>query len=343
MADISRTIVGHHLRSDATSWIRHTVRGHVRHEGVGAAFRYRVRTAAISEVPVDDRDLSLVCHARTADHAELAVPIGITHRVADPAKAAARLEFGIDPKTGRWRSAPLDGLATLLGELAQQPVHARLGRTSLRDALIAGPDPIQEAVAERLATDPRLAELGVEVVGVRVLDVRPTPELERALQTPTREAAQADADRATYQRRADAVERERAIAENELQSKIELARREEQLVERRGANDRRRSELEAEAALVVAEGEIRRATLTAEADIARERAAATARAEGVEQLGRAEAAAEAARLDALRDLPSGVLAVLAVRELAGRLPEIGQLTVTPDVLTGLVARLGIDS
>src|SRR5690606_28815715 len=86
------------------------------------------RTAVVSEVPVDDRDLSLVCHARTADHAELTVPLGITHRIAEPDQAGGRLGSGIDPRTGRWRGAPPEALATLLGELAQQPVLAGLAR-----------------------------------------------------------------------------------------------------------------------------------------------------------------------------------------------------------------------
>lgn len=71
--------------------------------------------------------------------------------------------------------------------------------------------------------------------------IRPEAELERALQTPMRERLQQDADKATYERRALAVERERAISENELQSQIELAKREELLVEQRGANERRRA------------------------------------------------------------------------------------------------------
>ncbi len=216
---------------------------------------------------------------------------------------------------------------------------AGLARQTLDGALAAGPDPIERAVTERLAGDTRLAELGVEVAGVRVLDVRPGPDMERALATPTREEAQTRADRATYQRRADAVERERAIAENELQSKIELARREEQLVDQRGANARRRAESEAATALVAAEAEARRNELSAAAEAGRDRALSAARAAGVEEIGRAQAGAEAARLAALRDLPSGVLALLAARELAGKLPEIGQLTITPDVVTGLLSRL----
>jgi regulator of protease activity HflC (stomatin/prohibitin superfamily) len=68
-----------------------------------------------------------------------------------------------------------------------------------------------------------------------------------------------------------------------------------------------------------------------------------ARAAGVRAVGLAQGEAEAARLAAYRDLPPAVLHGLALRELAGQLPEIGQLTLTPDVLTNLVTRLGASS
>jgi len=48
-------------------------------------------------------------------------------------------------------------------------------------------------------------------------------------------------------------------------------------------------------------------------------------------------------MNAYRDLPEEVLRMLALRELAGKLPQIGQLTVTPDLLTGLLSRLGTPS
>jgi hypothetical protein len=72
--------------------------------------------------------------------------------------------------------------------------------------------------------------------------------VEKALRTPAREKVQQEADRATYERRALAVERERAMCENELQSQIELARREQQLVTQPGANNRRKAEETAAAA-----------------------------------------------------------------------------------------------
>jgi len=336
MADVTRRLFLRHLRGAPTAWVRHVVRGKAAHEGTGLSFWYRPLTAVLSEVPVDDRELPLLFHARTADFADVTVQATVTYRVSDPAVAAARLDFSIDPNAGTWRGQPLDQVATLLAELAQQPALDLLARLALTEALTAGVGAVREAVTAALADDARLTETGVSVVSARVVAIRPEPDLERALQTPTRESVQEDADRATYTRRARAVEQERAIAENELQSKIELSRREQQLVEQHGANARRQAELDAVAALVTARGAAEREQVAADAMRVREEA----RAAGVRAVGVAEGDAEAARVAAYRDLAPAILHALALRELAGQLPEIGQLTITPDVVTGLVTRLG---
>jgi hypothetical protein len=153
--------------------------------------------------------------------------------------------------------------------------------------------------------------------------------VEKALQTPAREEIQQEADRSTYERRAVAVERERAIAENEMQNQIELARREEQLLVQRGANARRQAADEADADQIAA---------SAQAE--RERLLARARAEGARALGEAQAAGEAARAAAYRDLPQGLLLGLAAKDLAGSLPRIGTLVLAPDTLASLLAQLG---
>jgi regulator of protease activity HflC (stomatin/prohibitin superfamily) len=339
MADVSRRMFLRHLRGAPTSWVRHQVGGRVRHEGVGRSFWYRPLPAVLSEVPVNDRELPLLFHARTSDYSDITVQATVTYRVTDPAAAAARLDFSIDPRTGAMQAQPLEQIATLLSELAQQPALDLLARVPLAEALTAGIAPLREAVTAALAGPGRLADTGVTVVSARVVAIRPEPELERALQTPTREAVQVEADRATYARRAQAVEQERAIAENELQNKIELARREQQLVEQQGANERRRAEVDAAASLVAAQGQADRDRIAATAAAEHDRLLAEAKAAGVRAVGLAEGEAEAARIAAYRDLPADILHGLALRELAGQLPEIGQLTVTPDVLTGVVARL----
>lgn len=56
---------------------------------------------------------------RRADE-DITVQATITFRVADPAVAASRIDFGIDPDTGAWRARPLEQVGGLLTELAQQ-------------------------------------------------------------------------------------------------------------------------------------------------------------------------------------------------------------------------------
>src|SRR5262249_46929399 len=121
MADIMAYPLARHVRGSATAHVRHLRRGKLVHEGTGLSFFFLPLSASLSEVPVDDRDLPLLFHARTADFQDLAVQASVTFRVTDPVTACARIDFSIDPDTGRWRGTPLEQLAGLLTETAQHP------------------------------------------------------------------------------------------------------------------------------------------------------------------------------------------------------------------------------
>lgn len=328
MADITRFLFLHHLRANPTAHIRHLRKGRVVHDGVGQAFWFRPLNAALSEIPVDDREQPLLFYGRTIDFQDVTVQATITYRIVDAETAATRVDFGIDPEGGAWRATPLEQVGGLLTELAQQHALDLLARMTLPQALAEGMTAVRERIATGLLGDPRIADTGLGIVDVRVVAVRAEADLERALQTPMRERVQQDADKATYERRALAVERERAIAENELQNQIELARREEQLVEQKGQNDRKRATEQ------TAAGRIH-----AEAKAAEQRLLADAQADATRVVGIAKADAEATRLSAYRDLEAATLLALAVKELAGNLPQIGTLNLTPDLLTPLLARL----
>ncbi|MFB7371490.1 SPFH domain-containing protein [Streptomyces sp. NPDC056222] len=329
MADITRRAGWRHLRSAPTAHIRHHRRGRLVHDGTGLSFWYRSLSAALSEVPVNDRELAMAFHARTADFQDVSVQSTVTYRIGEPEAAATRLDFSIDPDTGAWRGAPLEQIATLLTETAQQHALDVLARTPLAAALVDGVAAVRDRIADGLAAEPRLPATGIEVVAVRVVAIRPEPEVERALRTPAREQIQQEADRATYERRAVAVERERTIAENELASKIELARQEERLVDQRGTNARREAEESAAADSVRAEAEASRKVRLARAE-----------AEAAREVGEARAAAQAAWLRVHEEVDAATLHALAVTRAAENLPRIEQLTLSPDVLTGLLAKLG---
>jgi regulator of protease activity HflC (stomatin/prohibitin superfamily) len=317
MADVQVFPFRRHLRGSSATHVRHVRNGRLLHAGVGHSFWFRPLSDVLSEIPVDDRELPLLFHARTSDYHDVTVQATVTYRVEDPELAAMRIDFGIDPLTGKWRASPVEQLGALITELAQQYALDLLARTPLETALVEGLADVRERIAAGLAADPRLAETGIGVIGVRVWAIRPQPDVEKALGTPARELVQQEADRATFERRALAVERERAIAENELATQIELATRQERLIAQEGANERRRAEEAAAAGRIEAE----------------------AHADATRMQGEAEGAAERARLSVYGELEAPTVLGLALRDLAGSLPDIERLTITPDLVTDALARV----
>lgn len=84
MADITRRFGWRHLRGGPTAHVRHHRSGQLVHDGPGLSFWYRSLTAALSEVPVDDRELAMTFHARTSDFQDVAVQATVTYRISDP-------------------------------------------------------------------------------------------------------------------------------------------------------------------------------------------------------------------------------------------------------------------
>ncbi|MBD8078574.1 SPFH domain-containing protein [Cellulosimicrobium arenosum] len=328
MTTIRRYPGARHFLGSPTGHVVHLRRGRVAHQGVGQAFWFRPSTTVLSEVPVDDQELPIFFHAVTADHQDVTVQANVTYRFTDPVTVAQRLDFAVDARSGETSTAGRDQVAGIVGQLAQSHAADTVAAMSLADAMTAGVPRVRGLLTQVLPADPRLAATGIAVIGVQVLAVRPEKDVERALQTPAREHVQAEADRATYERRALAVERERVIAENELASQIELATRREHLVAQEGANARRTAREKAAAGMIDARGSAERATLATEAQ-----------AEQVRAVGAAEAAAEQARMEVYGDVGRSTLVALALRDAARSLPTVQNLTITPDLLTGTLGAL----
>jgi regulator of protease activity HflC (stomatin/prohibitin superfamily) len=315
MAEIRTYPFVRHLRSEPSVETLHYRRGMLVRSGRGLSLWFRPLVSAVAEIPLDDRELDFRFEGRSADFQSVAVQGVIGFRIADPQVLAQRVDFGIDLDSGRWLRAPLERLQSLIGQLAQQVTWDYLSRTDLRTLLAEGVDETRRRIGEALTTEQQLADLGVVVGPVRVSALRPTAEMEKALELPTRELIQQAADEATFHRRAEAVENERAIQENELKNRIELARRTQDLVEQESANRRREAEEEADRVRIGAQADADRRTL----------------------LDAAANAAERERAEIYSGLaPAAALALVAESD---RLPNIEQLVITPDLLAGLAGRL----
>src|SRR5260370_39988104 len=100
MADIRTYPLARHLRGTATTRVRHVRRGKLVHDGTGLSFFYRPLSAVLSEGPVDDRELPLLFHARTAHFQDLAGPARATLRVTDPPPVWPPVALSTPPDTG---------------------------------------------------------------------------------------------------------------------------------------------------------------------------------------------------------------------------------------------------
>lgn len=327
MASIKRYPWISHFLGSPTGYVVHLQKGSVKHQGVGQAFWFRPANSVLSEVPVDDQELPTLFHAITRDHQDVSVQANVTYRFIDPVSVSSRLDFGLQG-AGAPPAAGKEQVAMIIGQLCQSHAIDQIAATTLAQALEHGVSQLRNVLTEALRSDTRLMSTGIEILGVQVLAVRPESDVERALQTPVREQLQAEADRAVYERRAVAVERERTISENEMASQIELATRRENLVTQEGANSRREAEEKAAAGLI-----------QARAAAERQGIGATAEANQVRIVGEAAAAREAATMEVYQGMDQATLLALAFREAAGSLPNIGNLTITPDLLSGALAGL----
>jgi len=302
------------LRSEASSYVIRYRSGRPVRAGRGLAFWFRPQRASIAELPMDDRDTALFVRGRSKDFQEVAVQGRISWRVADPQRLAERVDFTIGLFTGEHKGEPVDQIESRFGGLAHQAAAQYLMERPVRELLDAGLEPLRQRIQAALVDAPALSDIGVETITVRLSSIAPSSELERALQTPTFEAVQQKADEAMFERRALAVDKERAIAENELANKVELARREKQLIAEEADNARARAVAAAEAGQVAADAE----------------------AERIRSVESARAEAEQGHMAVYRDVPGEVLLGLAARDFATKLESINELNVTPDLIASLI-------
>jgi hypothetical protein len=173
---------------------------------------------------------------------------------------------------------------------------------------------------------------------VQINNLAPTAELEKALQTPTREALQQKADEAVFERRAIAVEKERAIKENELQSEIELARRQEELISQQGQNRLLEIRHSTEADKATVEAQLERDELLAKGASRDAVTRAEGNARSRQIMAEVEADAEAKRVAVWEEAPPKVALGLALQQLAQGIDHIQHLNLTPDLMGHVLQR-----
>jgi hypothetical protein len=219
------------IKFDAMTYVIQYKKGHIKKEGKGLSFFYSARRSSIVAVPTGSNDIQFIFNETTSDFQTVSVQGQITYKIDKPKQLADILNYTVN-YYGKLNTDDNEKLKQRLVNEAQSAATTFIQSMTLKDC-IKNAKLIQEKITEGLSGADAVNSLGVSVMGVSVIAVKPTPEMSKALETTTREALQQEADAAIYERRNFAVEQERKIKESELNTEIAVQEKEKQIAEKR--------------------------------------------------------------------------------------------------------------
>lgn len=193
-----------YIKTMPTHFVVHYEGGKLRHSGAGLAFVYFKPSSTIALVPISSRDVPFIFNEITMDFQAITVQGQLTYRITDPLKVAALMNYTFEGKEGKYTSDDVEKLPQRLVNQAQAYTRAELQGRPLRTAIQASRE-IAVAVQAKLAESGAIAALGVEVLALTIMAIKPSLEMSRALEAEARESLLRDADEAVYQRRNSAV------------------------------------------------------------------------------------------------------------------------------------------
>ncbi len=312
-----------YLKAGPTTHVIQFSNGKPVREGPGLSFYYFAPRTVIVEVPLSSVDVPFVFNEVSADFQDVTIQGQLTYRIVDPKRLAQLLDFSIRPD-GRYASEDPKKLDERLISFTQVLTSAITHHMKLRDLLGAYGTIVIE-VSKGLKESSSVAMLGVEILGLAIMSIKPTPETGKALEAEAREALLRQADEAVYARRNAAVVQERLIKENELSTELAIEEKKQQI---------REAKMSADIAV-----EQQRGSLLNQR-VENDRKDADAKAYGLNAMLQPIKGVDWRTLMALtagKADPKLTIA-MAFRDLAENAEKIGELNISPDLLSALLDR-----
>jgi len=332
------------VKAEPTTFLIQYRNGQVVREGAGLSFFYFAPTTTLVAVPVGSRDTPFIFENLTADFQAVTVQGQATYRISDPRGAARLLNYSLKQDGRTYESDDPEKLPERVIAIAEVLIQQAIRVLSLKDALRAADD-ICSQVTLQLSSHAAVVALGIELLGFSIVAIKPNAETARALEAEARESILKSADDAIFERRNSSVAGERRIRENELNTEIAVEQKKRQI---------RETQMEAEASLRRKKHELEQSDMAASIRLEEERKAfVEKKSVNVRALAEADAHRVQAVVDALRNADPRVVQVLAASGMepgqliaqafggiAERAERIGELNVSPELLSTLLAAGG---
>ncbi len=314
-----------YVKVPPTTYVIQYRSGTVVRAGAGLSFFYFAPNSMLVQVPVASADVPFVFNEVTADFQDATVQGELTYRISDPKRTVALLDFSVDVRGG-YCSNDLEKLGERLVHALQILARSFTQRHALAELLVSSDTLVGEMI-EGLKSCETVTMLGVEVLGLSIVSIKAAPEMAKALQADAREQLLQKADEAVFVRRNAALELERKIKENELNTEIAVEQKKRQV---------RETQMEADVAVEQQRSEL------VEHRVENQRKEAEARARDLKAVLEPLKGVDWRTLMAASsgEVNPKLLVSMAFRDLAENASRIGQLNISPDLLNALLASDG---
>ncbi|MGH4123181.1 MAG: SPFH domain-containing protein [Clostridium sp.] len=314
--------------------------GKVVKEGTGIYFNYYGPTTSIVVVPIGSNDEPFMFEGLTVDYQTVTIQGQVTYRIIDQKKVCNLLNYTLDTSGKGYVSDDPKKLTQRVINIVKVSTKKHLESLQLREA-IKSTENIAQTVITEIKEIEEINLLGIEILGLSILNIQPNKETSRALEAQAREQILKMADEAVYERRNASIEQERKVKENELNTEIAIENKKRQI---------RETQLESEKAIKQKENELKDENMNFEISLEGKRKELIEKAVENSKVEADEKAYELSSImrafdninpNVIQTLASmgmkpNKLIAIAFQEMAANASKIGQLNITPDLLSDII-------
>ena len=327
------------IKFDSMTYVIKFKNGQVSKEGRGLSFFYYAPTTSISAVSIGSSNLPFIFNETTKDYQTITIQGQITYKIGNPKQLADVLDFTVN-ENGVYKKDDTEKLNQTIVNEAQTATSSFIHQLGLKEAIRSAKS-VEKNITEGLLNSTAIKLLGIEILSINILAIKATPEMERALETETRENLQQEADQAIYARRNFAVEQERKIKESELNTEIAIEEKNKQIAEKQAETEVQKAENELKLREMKVQADIaieNQRKVLLEQKTANERKEADAQGYVLETTLKPYKNLDWKILTALNNNTDPKFNIsLAFRELAENAGKIGNLNISPELLENLLS------
>lgn len=208
--------------------------GKLKRKGFGLGFIYNDAVTSIKVIPSTAFDASYVFNdIITNDFQNITVQGDISYVITDFEEASDRTDFSYkNPQSYAGKLLEAQGkMSKRITGIVKTEIARFMAGKDIREA-IRSQNELAVILNETVKNSEYVREFGLSIINISVLGISPQPKTREALEAAAREEILKQQDDAIYKRRNFAIEQERNIKENELNTEISIAEKEHEKEER---------------------------------------------------------------------------------------------------------------